>query len=134
MQIGRHTLQFEPPDILHTIYRGDVSPHEFVEMYGFVKDLAAERPYLLYLADVSELPIPSADVRRNTAEFDRTLRIHAWAFYGGTFATNTIVTLLGIAANLVSDKPVRCFESKADAYAWLVSLRKHLLAEEEMSK
>lgn len=128
-QIGRHSIAFEPPAVVHFVLMGDVSAQEAELMAAFVQEHSGGLPFILALLDVSDLGGIPAETRKEAARLSAQFPYRGLAFCRASFRARVITTLLGSALRLFArgaDNPFRYFETEAEARSWLAKRAREL--------
>ncbi len=118
--IGLHAFSFEPPDLVHCVIRGDISPDEMRRMIAYVRTRAGEREPVLILADIAGLGAIAPDSRK---EVRATVGIPygAIAVHSATFQTKVLASMVLGAIKLLSGEriPIVFFGTEAEARRWI---------------
>lgn len=121
--IGRHTLRFEPPSLIHLIARGDVTPEDAVGFAAFVREHAQGAAFLLSLNDLRELGNIGAETRRVAAHEFAGFHVGAMAIVGGGFRERLLIRMLLGALQLFwpdhRGMKLGFFDAEAAARDWL---------------
>lgn len=129
LQVGRHTISFEPPWLVNYVVRGALSADEMLRFAAFVDEHASGCSFVLALADLRELGAVPVETRRTAAYSIPRFPYRGMAFHGGSFQARIITKLvLGAARLLARDdqNPVRFFDTEGEARAWLAERAREL--------
>ncbi|UQA56498.1 hypothetical protein [Polyangium aurulentum] len=118
---GKHLGRFEPPDIYHSLVRGDIDAPEVIRTHErllqYTRDAGVP---LFWMVDVSEIGrvLPAAS-RVDNPELD----LRALLIVGASFRQRVLVTL-GVKAHRLLFRrllslPIEFFPNEAAARAWL---------------
>ena len=120
------SVHFEPPDMCVWTFVGDVD----VEI---LRALIAEQvrhlkglPISFALVDVSRLGSFSGAAREEAGRKQEGVNIRATAYVGASFPIRVIAILVATASRVLHkmpESPVRFFNSRAEALAWLSERR-----------
>jgi hypothetical protein len=105
LHIGPHTAWIEPPDIMASHWRGEISPDQVLAMYDEIEKLAAMSPNVFLLNIVRHATVPSLETRRVFSMDPRAQCIRGVAVVGASFHLRVIATMLMNAAGLVGRGP-----------------------------
>ena len=91
--VNKHTVELEPPDVVHNTLRGPILPEEMAELGWCVLQLSKDRPYLLLIADISAFAYEgtTSESRRVAADISRSIPYRGTAFCGGSGAQRFVV-------------------------------------------
>lgn len=123
-EVGPHKVEFEPPDILHIHYFGEVLLEQFKIFDAMV--LSVPPPTRVYLLrDARHGGLITPDVRAYIATNVDVTRVACMVTYGSSFQTRTVSTMVSKAVrHLKPDAaPAMFFETENEARAFLTAHR-----------
>lgn len=128
LQIGLHTIDFVPPDLIRLTVIGDISTAESMDILAYVKRHTAFRPYLLILCDVSRAGDVPPSVRKHWVTEATKLPICGSAMLGASFQIRVLVRMFESVARLFNAQGnPRCFaKTEEEALAWIEERRRTL--------
>src|SRR5262245_47145163 len=132
MQIGKHTVEFESPDLVCVIVEGSLTADDIRMICEFSTERRKE-PHLFLLSDVTAMLRTSPEARKVASELGQRIPWRGTAIYGASFTVHTVLTLAITAANLLAkrDNPLRSFNNEHEARAWLRTRRNEVVAEQD---
>jgi hypothetical protein len=130
MQVGKHEVTFEQPDIIRLRVVGKVAERDADGIVDAVASFAVGRPHLLWLIDLTEAGAIGGDARRRLIERLAEVPNRGAAFVGGSFAVRLVAKMAVHAAPLFTRRrnPVGFFEAEEPALAWIAAERRKLAA------
>jgi len=123
-QVGPHQVEFEPPDILHIHYFGDVTLEQFKVFDSMV--LSVPPPTRIYiLRDARKGGLVTAEVRAYVATRVDVTRIAGMVTYGSSFQTRTVSTMMAKAVHHLKPEsaPAVFFAAENEARAFIAMQR-----------
>jgi hypothetical protein len=120
------TVSFEPPDLTHWKFVGDVTEAEMRVLTALEKALVEGRPYLLKLVDLSQIGKVTPGGRKAGAEKVHDVPVRGVAIYGASFGIRVLAELVARAGDFlrrIKDTPTRFFATEAEARAFIESRR-----------
>lgn len=123
---GGCSVSFVPPDICIGRYVGNVTAEDAAAMFAELRRLARDRPYVFTLVDISRAANIATAAKKLASQSTAGLVVRGTAMVGANLRMRLVVRLMTRAMNLMSrlsDNPVRCFDSDAEALVWLAELR-----------
>lgn len=127
-RIGPHWAEFEPPDILHIHYGGDVTLEHFKVFDAMV--LAVPPPTRVYiLRDARKGGLVTPEARAYIATQVDVTRIASMVTYGSSFQTRTVSTMLAKAVQRLKPEAAtpQFFETETEARAFIAAHRQAVL-------
>lgn len=130
-EFGGCSIAFEPPDLVHTTAAGELTTQLVTEMFEEFYRLDGRGAPRYGLVGLGQLRLRSTEVRRLAIAKSRAVTpALGTAIYGGRLQMRMIFSLFMRALALViprySERPMRFFETEAEARAWLDDQRKRL--------
>lgn len=125
VQVGPHRLEYEPPDVVHVHYVGEVELEHFKVVDEALRRIQAPlRAYLL--RDGRQGGAMSAETRAYMAKHIDPSTIAATITYGSSFHTRTVMQMLNKAMVLLHDKHTNALflDTEEEARAWIDEHRK----------
>jgi len=126
---NQHEFQFEPPDQLRFVIRGEFTDADVDPYLDFIFSQANRSGGLVYsVYDLSRFTRATAGARQRVVNVARPYPYAALAVIGAGFSTRTVATMILTAGKLVAPKhftfPIKFFSSLDDANAWFDEIRK----------
>jgi hypothetical protein len=127
--IGKHSVRFEPPDILFSRPDGDMSVAELKALIAFAESLPRPEKGFFGLLDVSKggRQDPAAMSLPEAREHTRHQR--AIVYFNTKFYHRTLIGMFQRVAKILNlgprDLPVKVFDTEAEARAWIEEFRKN---------
>jgi hypothetical protein len=124
IHVGRHRLEYEPPDIVHIHYDGPVELEHFKEFDAAITSIPPPtRVYLL--RDARQGGFVGPETRKYIAENVDVNKVAASVTYGSSFQTRTVTTMMKLAhRRLQSGGPETVFfDTEDEARAWIAEHR-----------
>lgn len=123
---GTHRMRFDPPDLVHIVWKGAVTGEHTKRVLELVD--ALEAPKLFILVDISESGIPSPRDRQVMSEARIYERLAGMAIVGAGYSVRTVMAMLLRAARLLTKQSVNAafFRTEAEGRAWLAAERARL--------
>lgn len=130
-KVGRHSTDFEPPDVIRLSLSGTVQPGEAEELNAWTIRYSTPLPHFFYLIDFSRLDGIPAEVRKQVAHVLRGRPLRGTAIYGASRPARVVAKLLLTAVNLVGNRteehnPITFHNSETEARTW-IELRRQAL-------
>lgn len=130
-KFGECSIAFEPPDLVHTTASGELTTQLVTEMFEEFYRLDGRGAPRYGLVGLGQLRLRSTEVRRLAIAKSRTVTpALGTAIYCGLPQMRMIFSLFMRALSLViprySERPMRFFETEAEARAWLDDQRKRV--------
>lgn len=124
IELGQHSVVFEPPDLLVVTFRGVVRAEDAASYVARRIALLEGASCVLTLVGVRD-----SAARKIIAEISDP-RPSATAFFGGSFAFRVVAEMVANASRIVSKRNtiVAFFADEPAARAWLVDMRKQFKA------
>jgi hypothetical protein len=101
IDVGRHTVGFESPDLIVMTARGDVSLQDAIEMIEFVASHAVQRAHLFCLVDLTAFKDIAAEARKAIPHAGESIPYRGMALYGASFQAR-IVAKLAVGVSICS--------------------------------
>jgi len=127
--VGTHRVRLERPDVLHVLFRGDVTVEHmdafFALIEGMVKEGPAKRVFVLQR--LTEAGTFSPQVRKLIASEPRVRLVGRVTGYGGGFAMRVMLTMVQMASKTFNPKnqvEAEFHATEAAARAWIDALRR----------
>jgi len=127
LQIGRSTMRFEPPDIGHVTYIGDLNGDVVLNMNAALEGASKRAGHIYLLVDLANAGDVTDEARVGGLRGMRVLNPRATAVFGADFHVRVIATLITKAASLIDARvkgPVSFFGREKEARAWLGEIRR----------
>jgi hypothetical protein len=128
--VGKHTVRFEPPDLIVIAYVGDVIESEVLALNEVSKRLGIGKRWLLSIVDMSRLGSVSPSARR--AWMHSSPLIRGAVFVGVGSKLRMGLSVLVTAFNLMNRRDgvqVAFVDTEHEARAWVYQRRWALTAE-----
>jgi hypothetical protein len=124
-RVGEHEVRHEPPDGVHIVYRGAITPADFNAVGDAIEAMGRGPRSVFMLIDISDMGSVDAGARRAGANDRRTPLVHSVACVGGGFQLRVLFNMLLKAAQLVYRHPmsIRFFATESEARQWLDAQR-----------
>lgn len=123
---GSSFVQWVPPDILYSTFIGDISSEEMRRLMSEGVAFTKDRPGTFGMLNIARLHEVSPEARAVARELAHDVRIRASAIIGASFHHRVLAMLINKATSLLNParaRPVRFFNSEAEAFAWFDELR-----------
>jgi hypothetical protein len=133
VQIGGHTLAFEPPDIIKADVRGDITPEDVHAISATIKRVSPGLPRLFVLADLARFRGISSEARSAAISQPSAAPYRGFALYNTSFHVRILMKFVLLALNLVTrrqDNPLAFFATEAEARRWIEERRRTIAREE----
>jgi hypothetical protein len=120
-------MRFEPPDIGHVTYIGDLNGDIVFNMNAALEWASKRVGHIYLLVDLGQTGDVTDEARVGGLRGMRTLNPRATAVFGADFHVRVIATLITKAASLIDARvkgPVSFFGRESDARAWLGEIRR----------
>jgi len=123
-QVGPHILKFEPPDVVHIHYNGDVELAHFLafqELLVTIEDTS--RTFLL--RDARKGGFVKQEARAYIVRAAKWTKFAALVTYGSSFQSRTVYSLVTTAIHRIrnDDAPAVFFDTEEEARAWISAHR-----------
>ncbi|HVK64293.1 MAG TPA: hypothetical protein VM694_07460 [Polyangium sp.] len=128
-RIGGHLFRWEPPDLGHLVYSGDLDGPTSVALTRGARRFTLGKPRVFLLVDMSKLGRISREARTTSAEGGKDLALRGTAIVGASSHLRVLAGLVTRAIALLygdSDNPTRFFATEAEARAWIVERRREI--------
>jgi hypothetical protein len=133
VDIGRHHVEIEEPDIACVVFDGDVQAEHITRMYDIVEAHVRERGLkrMYVLQDFTRIGVLSDSVRQAMARDPRANLLAALGSFGASFHVRVLINLVRRVVQFFNGKaaPVAFFATEGEARAWLEEQRHRLNAE-----
>jgi hypothetical protein len=133
LRVGDHSISFEPPDVLKTSLRGDVTPEDVRAIAAFIRRASPGPRPTFILADVADLREVAREARREAVKEPAYARYRGIAVYNASFQVRVLMKFVLLAFNLiagVTDNPMEFFATETEARRWIDERRRTLAREE----
>jgi hypothetical protein len=127
MNVGKHEIAFEEPDMVRFRVVGDISGRDADGVIDAVMPYAGRR-HLLWLIDLTHAGAVDREARRTFGARVRPLPNRAAAFVRGSFAARVVVRMVLHAIRLIArrNNPAEFFDTEETALKWLAEQRRRL--------
>jgi hypothetical protein len=133
VDIGRHHVEIEEPDIVFIVFDGDVQAEHITIMYDMAEAHVRERGLkrIFVLQDFSRIGVLSESVRQAMAHDPRANLLAALGSFGASFHVRVLINLVQRVVRIFNGKaaPVVFFATEGEARAWLEEQRHRWNAE-----
>jgi hypothetical protein len=127
MNVGKHEIAFEEPDLIRFRVVGNISKWDADGIIDAVMPYAGRR-HLLWLIDLTHAGAVDSEARRRFAARVRPLPNRAAAFIKGSFAARVVVKMVMHAIRLIArrNNPMEFFDTEEQGLRWLAEQRRRL--------
>jgi hypothetical protein len=135
--MGQVLVHEEPHDIFVARYVGDVSGADVVRLTEELQRRMAGKPHAFLLSDFHHLGRVSADARSAGVDMLRDLHLRGTAIIGASVHIRVISKLVFKATELLNksvERPMRFFDTEAEALAWLTERSRELAPPSRLSQ
>ncbi|MDI1443855.1 STAS/SEC14 domain-containing protein [Polyangium sp. 6x1] len=129
IRIGAHRFRWEPPDLVHLVYFGDLDGPTSVALSEASRRFTLGKPRVFLLVDMSKIGRVSREARSASAEGGKDLALRGTAVVGASAHLRILASLVSRAISLLygaADNPTQFFETEAEARAWIAERRREL--------
>lgn len=133
MSTAEHSsyVTFEPPDLVFWHLIGRVDASDIRRIYAEQVEFAADKPYILVIADVTQLEHITAEGRRAAAEGPnrKSMPVRGSVMVGASFHFRVLSLLVSKAAQFIhrrEDNPLHFVDTVPEARAWIEERRRIL--------
>lgn len=126
LRFGPHVFRWEPPDLGHVIYDGQVEGPMVASLNDQTHRILLGRPWLFMLVDVTKLTRITSEARKLAAQGSKDLNLRGVALVGASASIRILAGLVSRAVELLgnnTNNPTRFFESEGEARAWIAARR-----------
>ncbi|HMY17614.1 MAG TPA: hypothetical protein PKA58_14930 [Polyangium sp.] len=123
-KVGPHEVEYEPPDLLHVHYEGDVEL-EHLKVFDAIVEAIASTSRAYVLRDARRGGTVRPETRAHIARSVDMTKIAGMVTYGSSFHARIVSTMLETAMRRLKDTNVEYvyFDSEMEARAWIVKHR-----------
>jgi hypothetical protein len=130
VHFGANSVTFEPPDTIVLEARGVVDGPLASQLMEQIVAWSQNKPYMLYLVNVTRLSTFSADARKVLTSNGHRLPPRVLSLFGGSFATQVLLDLLDRASWILGSRNryAKHWPDDKSARAWTAEKRSVLSA------
>jgi hypothetical protein len=129
VRIGAHLFRWEPPDLGHLVYFGDLDGPTSAALSQASRRFTLGQPRVFLLVDMSNIGRISREARTASAEGGKDLLFRGTAVVGASAHMRVLAGLVTRAIALLygdSNNPTRFFATEAEGRAWIAERRRAL--------
>jgi hypothetical protein len=130
VHFGANSVTFEPPDTIVLEARGVVDGPLASQLMEQIVAWSQNKPYMLYLVNVTRLSTFSADARKVLTSNGHRLPPRVLSLFGGSFATQVLLDLLDRSSWILGSRNLydKHWPVEKSARAWAAEMRSVLSA------
>ena len=117
-----NAVRFEPPDLCVLTFVGSISPEDIRVVFAERARLAAGRPHIYMLIDLSRVTSVSPAARKAIGDRSGGVPVRATAIFGAPLAIRALATLVSKGIQIIkgaSDTLLSFSTTEAEGRAWL---------------
>ncbi len=126
-EIGKHSLRFESPDIVHMRIVGDLSLAQVQQLLEWVDAFPKPEKGYFSLIDIAEAGRPNLEILKSNALLKKMQIYGAFVYYRAQFQHRTVIEIvqkISRALNLsLKTIPLVAFATEAEARVWIDEYR-----------
>lgn len=127
-KIGRHSLRFEEPDIVHMKIVGDLTVAEVEHLLRIDDEFSPADKGYFALVDIAEAGKPNLEILKYPNILQQMQGYRAFVYYRAQFQHRTVVEIVQKVAKALklslSNVPLVAFANESEARAWLDNYRR----------